>query len=136
MPIHKRAPVSTQFASTEDYEGFTVEIQPDDMVAGFAENLPIQGEIIESFDIADSPGGWHLVWLDQAFEFDGATHAHLMISPRWVAKPLDAGGQIPVQVRLVPDVARVERGAPDIDELPLVGKGFVLLIEEEESEPA
>jgi len=132
MPIHKRAPVSVQFASTEDYEGILVEIHPDDMLEGFADHLPIQGEIIESFDIADSPGGWHLVWLDQAFEYGGATHAHLMIAPRWVAKPLDSGGQVPIHVRLVPDVARVERGAPDMDELPLVGKGFALLIEEVE----
>lgn len=96
--------------------------------AEFGANLPIQGEIIQSFEIADTPGGWHLIWLDEAFEFQGEAQAHLMIAARWVARPIRSGDPVPVNIRLVPDVTLVQKGAPDIEKLPWVARGSAQVV--------
>jgi hypothetical protein len=128
MPIHKRAPDTSKFSSAPSLAGVCVELQFEEGIEEFGAHLPVQGEIIQSFEIADTPGGWHLVWLDEAFEFDGQVQAHLMIGARWVARPIKAGSPAPISIRLVPDVALVQRGAPDVEKLPLVAKGSAVVV--------
>jgi len=94
----------------------------------FGAHLPIQGEIIQSFEIADTPGGWHLVWLDESFEYQGEAQAHLMIASRWVARPIKGGAPVPINIRLVPNVSLIQKGAPDIEKLPFAAKGFAEVV--------
>ena len=131
MPIHKRAPVSSSFISSPSYAGLVAEIICEEVIPGLEELFPLTGEITHSFDVSDTPGGWHLVWLDKAFEFEGVQHAHLMVAPRWVARPLKLEESVPVHIRFVPDVALVELGAPDVEALPLAGRGLVTISEDE-----
>ncbi len=128
MPLFKRARSSEMFDQIASLAGTNVELLFDDGDAEFGAQLPVQGEIIQTFDIADTPGGWHLVWLDEAFEYAGATQAHLMIAARWVARPIRKGTPAPINIRLVPDVAKVEKGAPDIDKLPFAAKGIAVVL--------
>ena len=128
MPLYKRAPNSAKFVSTPSLEGVCVEIQYEEGIEGFEERLPVQGEIIQSFEIADTPGGWHLLWLDEAFEFQGEAQAHLMIAARWVARPIKKGEPVPINIRLVPNVSLVQKGAPDIEKLPFAAKGFAIVL--------
>jgi hypothetical protein len=127
MPLYKRAPGTDKFSSAPSLEGICVELQYDEGVAAFGAHLPVQGEIIQSFEIADTPGGWHLVWLDEAFEYEGEAQAHLIIAARWVARPIRKGDPVPINIRLVPDVSLVQKGAPDIEKLPFVAKGFAVV---------
>ena len=127
MPLFNRAPVNSKFASSTSFVDAIVHIGPGDDGEAICECLPVEGEIIQSFEIADTPGGWHLVWLDQAIEFDGTTHAHLMIAPRWVARPLTKGQVVPINIRLGPNVGLVQKGAPDIEKLPFAAKGTALI---------
>ncbi|MDR3690277.1 MAG: hypothetical protein P4L46_12925 [Fimbriimonas sp.] len=128
MPLFKRVKTSSRFSSSPSLAGLVVEIRSEGDPTDLDTKLPVQGEIIESFEIADTPGGWHLVWLDEAIESDGETHAHLMIAPRWVARPLTAVQEIPVNVRYVPDVTLVQKGAPDIEKLPFASKANAILV--------
>lgn len=128
MPLHKRATNSSKFASVQTLQGTCVELTYEADGEGFGRHLPVQGEIIQSFDIADTPGGWHLVWLDESFEFEGQAQAHLMIAARWVARPIKPGDPAPVNIRLVPNVTLIQKGAPDIEKLPFAAKGFAAVI--------
>ena len=127
MPLFNRAPVNSKFGSVTTFVDAVVQIAREDEEDGFGQCLPVEGEIIHSFEIADTPGGWHLVWLDQAIEYDGQLHAHLMIAPRWVARPLMKGQIVPINIRFVPNVALVQRGAPDIEKLPFASKGTAII---------
>lgn len=128
MPLHKRASSVPKFASVPSLEGVNIEIAYEDGNDAFGALLPAQGEIIQSFDIADTPGGWHLVWLDEAFEFNGVAHAHLMVAARWVARQIQGGVPVPVNIRFVPNVSLVQKGAPDIEKLPFAAKGIVTVL--------
>jgi hypothetical protein len=128
MPLHNRATNSSKFSSAPSLAGTCVELQYEDGDEEFGANLPTQGEIIQSFEISDTPGGWHLVWLDESFEFQGEAQAHLMIAARWVARPIKAGEPVPVNIRLVPNVTLIQKGAPDIEKLPFAAKGFALVV--------
>ncbi len=129
MPLYKRVPRSTKFSSTTTLEGVCVEIAYVEGTDAFGANLPVQGEIIQSFEIADTPGGWHLVWLDEAFEYENEAQAHLMIAARWVARPIKKGDPVPINVRLVPNVSLIQKGAPDIEKLPFVARGTAMVID-------
>ena len=128
MPLFKRAPVSSRFSSSPTLAGETVDLSAEDGSEGFAACLPLQGEIIQSFEIADTPGGWHLVWLDEAILFDGETHAHLMIAARWVARPISKGQPVPINIRFVPNVTLVQKGAPDVEKLPFASKASAVIL--------
>ncbi len=128
MPLFNRAPGHSQFSSSPDLAETIVELGVDSSSEGLAESFPIQGEIIQSFEIADTPGGWHLIWLDQAVSHEGQTYAHLMIAARWVARPLTKGQTVPVNVRLVSDASLIQKGAPDIEKLPFATKAIASIL--------
>jgi len=128
MPLHRRAASVPRFATVPSLEGLNIEIAYEDGNDTFGAHLPVQGEIIQSFDIADTPGGWHLVWLDEAFEYKGVAHAHLMVAARWVARQIQRGDPVPINIRLVPNVSLVQKGAPDIEKLPFAAKGTAAVI--------
>lgn len=128
MPLFKRAQISSKFESMPNLSGVSVEIRYEEGDESFGASLPVRGEITQSFEIADAPSGWHLVWLDEAIEYKGEPQAYLIIAARWVARPIAKGGPAPINIRLVPDVAKVEKGAPDIDALPFVAKGLAVIL--------
>jgi hypothetical protein len=131
MPIHKRAPVSSFSIESPDLESFGIELTIEESSSSAWIGQVIGGEIIGSFDVADTPGGWHLVWLDKAMEFGGVQTAHVVIAARWVARQLAVGAAVPVHIRLVPDVTLLDGEVIDIDSLPIVGRGSAKMLEPE-----
>jgi len=52
-----------------------------------------------------------------------------MVAARWVARPIKRGEPVPINIRLVPNVTLVQKGAPDIEKLPFAAKGFAVVVD-------
>lgn len=132
MPIHNHVPASGFSLDTQSLEAYTLHIRLE------GSETTLSGEIIHSFDQSDTPGGWHLVWLDEAITVGECTSAHVIAASRWVAKPLAEGTEVPIIVRFVEDLDNVYENGIDPERMPLVGRGTgsLLLDEEEGDEPS
>ena len=130
MPLFNPAPKYNQYGSSANLATEIIEITVEEQESRLSLVLPTQGEIQQSFEYADTPGGWHLVWLDEAIDLDGTPCAHLMVAPRWVAKPITTSERVPIWVRWVPSLEIVQKGLPDLEALPLAGKAYGQLIVE------
>ncbi len=135
MPIHKQAPPSSFSIESPDLEAFCIDILIEEATDSAWVGQRLSGEIVCSFDVADTPGGWHLVWLDGAIEAEGLQTAHVAVAARWVARQLKVGVSAPIHIRILPDVSLVGEEVIDIDTLPVLGRGTGELREPEDEEP-
>jgi len=130
MPLYHKAPISNFIGSCPNLATELIELTIEDDQAELAHYLPLQGEVTQSFDYADAPGGWHLVWLDSAIEVHEKLCAYVMVSPRWVARPIGRGVPVPVFVRWVFSLESVQVSLPDLEDLPMAGGALGMIIDE------
>ena len=128
MPLYKRVPQFKSLAQGAHLDGKNVRVEYADNGEQFKHAYPMEGEILTGYEDREGPGAWFLVWLDNSFDLDGETHAHVLIAARYAGRPIGGMDPAPVYVKLPDNIERVQGGTLDIEKMVDLGWGVATII--------